>query len=468
MKILPTILGLFLCFVVNAADINITNVTHASSIPPGSFVLGTTGSVTRLLPTSLLGASTITNSTNFINYGSSGKTNWTTTLGTGFLNTNTAGGFVIMSNGNVTASTGFAGNASGLTNLPISSITTPGQILTNRNVGAVTLSNDLILAGASSDLTVDGIITNSTGIYASGTNTMGKLRIGGAAETYEALNVTGAGRFSSGLAAGNGNFPTIYMSGQTAIKSIAVNRIAIMDIGTTTTADLATSNLFTGSVVVSNSITSYGDVTISGSSSDLTVGGYTTNTHGTYNLGTCYATNFVLSSPRWVDSPVVWTWGTGSTAPARTAYSPANGISALGWADSDVADFQCQVNHGISPSNSTLYTEFHLHVLPMASVPLGSDRKKFTVTWMGAALNGTIAWTETNVFDNVLLTTGKHTLIEAGHTSFTNWYPGISGKMWGTVLVSSSTASNYSGTITVDADFHYPITVMGSSADTTP
>lgn len=37
-----------------AADINITNVTHAASIPPGSYVLGTTGNVTRLFDTTLL------------------------------------------------------------------------------------------------------------------------------------------------------------------------------------------------------------------------------------------------------------------------------------------------------------------------------------------------------------------------------------------------------------------------------
>lgn len=55
MKTLLTIISLFLCLGVRAADINITNVTKANAVPSGSYVLGTTGLVTRLLPTSLLG-----------------------------------------------------------------------------------------------------------------------------------------------------------------------------------------------------------------------------------------------------------------------------------------------------------------------------------------------------------------------------------------------------------------------------
>ncbi len=39
-----------------AADINITNITPANAIPAGSYALGTTGSVTRLLPIDLIRA----------------------------------------------------------------------------------------------------------------------------------------------------------------------------------------------------------------------------------------------------------------------------------------------------------------------------------------------------------------------------------------------------------------------------
>lgn len=56
MKILLALIALLMvAFSSSAADINITNVTHAASVPPGSYLLGTTGSVTRLISTSLLG-----------------------------------------------------------------------------------------------------------------------------------------------------------------------------------------------------------------------------------------------------------------------------------------------------------------------------------------------------------------------------------------------------------------------------
>lgn len=55
MKILLSFALTLTAFASGAADINITNVTHAASVPPGSYVLGTTGSVTRLIPTALIG-----------------------------------------------------------------------------------------------------------------------------------------------------------------------------------------------------------------------------------------------------------------------------------------------------------------------------------------------------------------------------------------------------------------------------
>lgn len=192
---------------------------------------------------------------------------------------------------------------------------------------------------------------------------------------------------------------------------------------------------------------------------------------------TVTATNFLLSVPRWKDSPIVFTWGTGATAPARTAFVPANGISALGFVNNDVADFQTQFGHDIAPSNSTLYTEFHLHAMPMDATAYSSTtcRKTFTVKYFGAALNVSNAVTiltnvtpVTNVFTDVLLEKNAQVLFEGNHWSFTNFYPGISGKVWGTVTVTDAGNSNYTGAVTLDMDFHYPVDRMGSSADTAP
>lgn len=73
MNRLFTLAALLVGLSSEAADINITNVTHAASVPPGSYVLGTTGSVTRLFDAALFGGSKVwtNDSTGYI----SGATN---------------------------------------------------------------------------------------------------------------------------------------------------------------------------------------------------------------------------------------------------------------------------------------------------------------------------------------------------------------------------------------------------------
>lgn len=190
--------------------------------------------------------------------------------------------------------------------------------------------------------------------------------------------------------------------------------------------------------------------------------------------GAVTASNFVLSIPRWKDAPIIWTWGTGGSAPSHAAIT-GMGVGALGWGANDFADFQSQMGHDITASNPAYYTELHFHLLPLTAPDPTHNRVKLTVVYSGARIGGALFTPITNVLDNILVTNLTHTLVEIDHLSFTNFYPGISGKFWGTVLVSAPTGgtSNYFGAagtplLNVDGDFHYPIDSLGSTTDAMP
>ena len=91
-------------------------------------------------------------------------------------------------------------------------------------------------------VTINGVMggqTNSGNTQVLGTNRVTKLRVGGAAETADAVNVTGSGRFSTAVYCVNtilgqdsiqlGGTGILYWSGRTDISSPAAGRIILQD-----------------------------------------------------------------------------------------------------------------------------------------------------------------------------------------------------------------------------------------------
>lgn len=480
---------------------NFNGIVVTNTVSAGSFS-GNGAGLTNLQSTNIVGlvaGSGLTNGQSGAwligqtNFGSSGLTNWSVTTSNGWFNTNVAGGSVSIADGNVTASgTVSAGSnyvSGGTTVMGVCGvgITNPAaklHVAGNAIVSSLTITNVLtnslyqgvIRATGTSPGTVPAIdisawpstnvgLTLAAGNVAVSTNWIVKPRSGtnaslevwtGTNATVPTIMVTN-GRVGIGRV--NPTFPleavsiyasdTLYANFLNA-NSWSANNNAAMTVGAAGTVSInyrATNHNFgIGNVNITNSLTVDASVT---------------------------ATNFVLSTPRWTDSPVLFTWGTGGSAPARTAFAipgPFAGISAMAWQDADAADFSVQMSHGIVESNATGYVEPHIHVFPLVDPTTNACRKKFVLVYSGASINRVAYGPVTNSVDNVLIETNKHTLVSFNHLGFTNFYPGISGIFVGTLTVTNASASNMtSGRITISGmDWHYPVDRMGSSLDNAP
>jgi hypothetical protein len=133
--------------------------------------------------------------------------------------------------------------------IPIGSVTTPGQIATNGNANLFTNNNDFTVIG---------------------TNRVTKLRVGGAAETSDSVNVTGSARVSTGLYVGGNvtiNVTTDQITGLAAVRmnggpsirqKASDGTTAIIASGstdTTPTGNLACSNAnFGGTITATNGV----------------------------------------------------------------------------------------------------------------------------------------------------------------------------------------------------------------------
>lgn len=186
--------------------------------------------------------------------------------------------------------------------------------------------------------------------------------------------------------------------------------------------------------------------------------------------GTVTATNVLLSADRWIDSAMIFeAKNAGLGTPTYAALpSPFNGISTLEFKDNDEISFMVQFNHNIAPSNNVRYVEPHAHVLP-TSVPDATHQwTSLRIIYAGASIDGILngPWTNTVSFN---VGTNKHSMVEFSHLMNSTWYPGISGKCWGTIKrIPVDTSTNFTGNISVDGDFHYPIDRFGSASDSAP
>lgn len=475
--------------------------------------------------TSLLGAMTnLVLNTN----APSGTTfaNGTLNLGT---NASSVAGVVTNNQTGVTLTGTFNGNGAGLTNIPLTGLSV--LPLTNNEGRAVSLSNTLTVAGYTAhstgikitgsadtgqvvivsaatqtandpfsiwssgmatkllgfnagNLTITGNMTNTGGAVNGSLNVTNTLTAGilinsgitnlnavyypvsdrGGATTNtldpangleQSILCTNA-TFITSVALSASNGATLYLFVDPTVSNYAVTwDTNVFNVGTagwpvigTNGADLVLRKCF-GSTMW----------TVNGPTTDLTLGGNLT------------VSNVVLSTYRWVDAPMVFDYKTGGVGSPSLAALPApfDGIKVLSFADTEGAYFSAQVNHNLAPSNATGYVEPHIHVMPTVAPTPSANRKKFTIVYGGASIGGQLYGPITNVQDNVVIGTNTHTLVDFGHLMFTNFYPNISGKFWGSIIVDASTSSNYTaGKISFDGDFHYPVDRIGSASDTAP
>lgn len=167
----------------------------------------------------------------------------------------------------------------------------------------------------------------------------------------------------------------------------------------------------------------------------------------------------ISTNVAWDDSPMVFSWQqAGAVAPTRTAF---RGINILAYGDNDELDFMSQIRHTIAPSNTLLYTEPHAHVLAVDSLPPTANRTRLQIVYYGAAVNGTLYGPVSNVTE-VALSSNTHHYVDFQHLDFTNFYPGFSGKFWGTLKRLAAASSNYAGNISLDGDFHFPVNRLGT------
>lgn len=181
------------------------------------------------------------------------------------------------------------------------------------------------------------------------------------------------------------------------------------------------------------------------------------------------AKNITLTEPRWNDSAMIFSWKTGGVGAPDLATLPVpyDAISTLGWADNEYVNFRTQMPHTLAPSNSNLYVEPHVHVLPLSTPPSNANRTRVQIIYAGAETGGTLYGPITNVVE-IVLSSNVHTYAEFGRLGFTNFYPGISGKFYGTITRLAAGSSNFIGLIELDGDFHYPLDRIGSTYDETP
>lgn len=158
----------------------------------------------------------VTNTQSSVSFGSISlstthqETTWTlddetgdTTMEVGAPDTN----IVFTSEGTIKAN--FSGDGSGLTNLAATAIS---GVLTQGHSAEVTLSNALTVVG---------------------TNYVTKLRVGGAADTTDAINVTGTIKSSSAFIGGAGNFSSYAAIGPTVVRGPSTGKISLRDINET-------------------------------------------------------------------------------------------------------------------------------------------------------------------------------------------------------------------------------------------
>lgn len=187
------------------------------------------------------------------------------------------------------------------------------------------------------------------------------------------------------------------------------------------------------------------------------------------NNATIYTTNVIWTTERWIDSPMNFSWtNAGGTAPSLVAMpAPFDGIQTLTFADNNQIDFVCQLNHSVAPSNGTRYVEPHAHVLPMLAPPTDANRTQLRIIYAGAAIGGQLYGPVTNQVE-FTVSTNTHTMVEFSHLLNSTHYAGLSGQYWGTIKRIAAANSNYAGTISISADFHYPVDRLGSSQDASP
>ena len=167
---------------------------------------------------------------------------------------------------------GVSGNdGSGLTNLNASELktgiipmgrvainaATNGNVLTsdgtNRSWGTVPLAalpSGVVTNGHSAAMTFSNTVTVIGDIAQTGTNRVTKIRVGGASETSDAVNVTGTSRFSSTIRLiGDVYFGSVYGNGGSGglLKSTAAGNLVMQNNAGTEGADL-----FTGSITATN------------------------------------------------------------------------------------------------------------------------------------------------------------------------------------------------------------------------
>lgn len=192
--------------------------------------------------------------------------------------------------------------------------------------------------------------------------------------------------------------------------------------------------------------------------------------------GTVTATNFLLSTPRWVDSPIQYVWPSGGpTAPALTI--PDGGlVGGLGLTETaDELLGVCQINHQVCASNTAyaqnLYTEIHLHMQPATKPTSSTTNATFRLTYTAGNIGGNYygPFVVTNTIGMNTVTNRTHYLLEFGHIPASNYFPTISAIYRLKVEHIASAAQDYSGAIIVDGiDVHYPIDRLGSSQDASP
>lgn len=194
-----------------------------------------------------------------------------------------------------------------------------------------------------------------------------------------------------------------------------------------------------------------------------------TNDPRTVTLGNITASNLVLSAVRWTDTPMKFTspW-TGIAAPTRTAISWLPGQSTMAFDVSDEADAEAQLGHNITTkSNSSLYVEYHGHLLPTSVPATNANLVTFRLVYSAGRLNDFVYGPRTSTV-TVALSSNTHTYVDFEQLNFTNHTPSISTIYWGTFTRIAAPSNSYPNRVGFNADVHYPVDRLGSAEETSP
>lgn len=379
-----------------------------------------------------------------------------------------------------------------------------GVGITNKNMtidGTLTVSNDVSIVGASSDLTVGGLTTTKAMLINAGT---GGITSGTGAAT-NALEVStdyspraflvhtngdvyangtylryANGVVSGSISLGSGytyiRCPSTVKAGILNIYGLSSAR-GIINLGAG--ADVAASDArihYTNDVLQFRNGGNTYDINVS--ASNATFSGSAKATNGITSLASVTATNFVTSAVKWIDIPMNYSFSSlGPAAPALTATYTGSAIKCLAFDNDAILYAQGQFQHNVAVTNAAFpdfIFEPHVHFSLIGATP-GATTSNVTwrCEWEFADIGGT--WTKgTNSITYGVAATNTHYMAELGHITNNSATPHLSSVFRCRLMRPESGGQEYSTSaeVLMDAfDLHIPVgnqNAIGSSQDSSP